>query len=204
MDYSAVLLASDESVEELERSISGLRNQSVPPEKIILVTDSIELKKRVSGDKEMSILQKDGGIGRAREIGYDYADTAWILFTDADTVLPHSFVEKSSSVISEENLDAVGGKVVAKSEFIGSSIFEFSTNMASFGKGHSTLIRRDVLDFKEVPEDRGEDSVIWNQADSGKLLDSPKVRTDIPTVNHKRMGLLASLIGFYLLYRWFQ
>ena len=188
MTYDVVILASDESREQVRKAIDSIVKQSVKPDDIILVSDKRELLNAVNVS---TVYQSEGGIGEARRLGYNEADAEWILFTDADTIMPTDFVSRALAYANEEGLDAVGGKIKPVGGTPLGIVFSAVTNLADFGKGHSTLIRSDI-DFSKVNGGRSEDSDIWSQARNGSLMDFPRVETAI-TKNHKTLAVLIFL-----------
>jgi len=192
--YDAVILASEESRNNVLQAINKIKKQSISPNNIYLVTNH---PKHNNFSDVQEIFQTEGGIGKARQIGFNRAKSKWILFTDSDTRLPKNFVEEAFHFANKNKLDMVGARMKPRSDFALWYVLAEMSNLYRIGKGHSTFTKTD-LNFSEVSNNRGEDLDMWLQGEKRRILSSA-VKTQIPTTNHKKILILMILLLIVLL-----
>jgi len=110
MKVSVVLPAYNEE-KYIARCIHSILDQSIPPDEVILVDNN-------STDQTLTIAQKFPitivhekvqGIIPTRNHGFDLVTSGIIARTDADTIVPHTWIEQIKSYMSEHRCDALLG-----------------------------------------------------------------------------------------------
>jgi cellulose synthase/poly-beta-1,6-N-acetylglucosamine synthase-like glycosyltransferase len=110
-----VIIPAYNEQEHIEKTINSLFDQTVQPEKIVVVDDGSidETKRTVEKLGEIQILRNIHRKGKAESINraLDAVNTDLVMILDADTVLEETFIEKSKKTLSEKNIVAASGFV---------------------------------------------------------------------------------------------
>jgi glycosyltransferase involved in cell wall biosynthesis len=97
--------------------LSSIRKQTAKPQEII-VSDAFSIDRTRTIAKQFKCLVIDGGLlAKARNNGAKIASQPYILFLDADVVLPPSFLEETFAEMLERRLDIASCFLTPKSTF---------------------------------------------------------------------------------------
>lgn len=141
MTYSVLMsVYKNETVENFEKSIKSLLNQTVMPCQIVLVRDGAVYEKLQSSiDKYVSEypdlftylpLSENGGLGNALKYGLPYCKCELVARMDTDDIcVPDRFERQLDFIRNNPDVDVVGG-----------NISEFSTEPD------------EIIDYRTVPE----------------------------------------------------
>lgn len=98
----------------LQRAIASLLNQSVLPDRIIVVDNGYEDTPLDYGDSSLVSYIRTApriGPGRSRNIGAEAADTEWVGFLDDDDIWEHDYLEQSLAVLNAKPASVVVGQL---------------------------------------------------------------------------------------------
>ena len=107
---------TNERIEDVERCIKSLKNQTTKPEEIILVLDPIKevvdfYRKRIG--EYVKVVESDGfGLSNARNKGVEVASKDVVAFIDDDAWADKRWLESLLENFNDERVWVVGGKIV--------------------------------------------------------------------------------------------
>lgn len=126
----------------LPKCIDSILNQTYQNIEIVLVNDgSNDSSRQICDeyaviDSRILVIHKDnGGVSSARNRGLDIATGEWVLFVDADDILPNDALDYYAEVVSKNDVDMVLGSYVKCNE-VGKII---KSNQKQFQKQLSML-----------------------------------------------------------------
>ena len=107
----------------LPKCIDSIITQTYKTIEIILVDDGSDDSSRqicdeyASVDSRIKVIHKDnGGVSSARNRGLDIATGEWVLFVDADDILPNDALDYYAEVVNKNDVDMVLGSYVKCNE----------------------------------------------------------------------------------------
>ena len=113
MKVSIVIAAFNEE-EFLGKCLDALAHQSIKPFEIIVVdNNSTDKTADIARHKGARIItERKQGASHARNTGFDFASGEVILRTDADTIVPHDWIEKMTTHFKDPSVGIVCGGVL--------------------------------------------------------------------------------------------
>ncbi len=162
----------------IERCITSLLKQTVPPDEIIIVDNN-------STDKTAAIVRRfpvkivtehTQGITFSRNRGFDAAGFEIIARCDADSYAPGNWVQKIKSVFSSQNIDALTGPII---------YYDLPSVMKAFVRLYAESMKialrgNDVL----MGPNMCITSKLWRQIRAAVCTDNTKVHEDIDLTIH--------------------
>jgi glycosyltransferase involved in cell wall biosynthesis len=108
----SVVIPARDAARFVEAAIRSTLDQTVPPERVIVVDDgSTDGTADVADgvDPRVTVIRREWqGVGRARNVGLDAADSGLVAFCDADDLwLPHKLERQLAALDRDPRLDAV-------------------------------------------------------------------------------------------------
>lgn len=106
----------------LSQALESIVNQTVKPSEIVLVEDGTvgerleevveKYQMNFNGNFKIIKLKRNGGLGRAMQIGTKHVSTSWIARMDADDIcVPNRFELQLKRIESDPELAIVGGQI---------------------------------------------------------------------------------------------
>ena len=108
-------------IEAFDRLLASLRSQSYSDIEIVIVDDGNEdayaskLDKRACFDRRIRVLhQGNGGVSRARNLGFAASTGEFVMFADADDEIMPKCIEEALTLLERHDLDIVYGRYLKK------------------------------------------------------------------------------------------
>lgn len=176
---SVVVPAYNEE-ENIGHCIEGLLNQTVPPNKIIIVDNNSKdsTAKIVSNYPVKLIRESKQGLTPARNRGFNEANTDLIAKTDADSRPQSDWVEKLLRGFEKPNTVGVGGTV----SFFGTSNPKFKTGLQNllYFKLSKAILKHEVLNGPNYALTKD----VWLKVKSSICLLDSEVHEDLDISMH--------------------
>ena len=139
----SVIVTCHNLEEYIEQTIQSLFDQLRPADEIILVHDDCEKPKAFARVKIL-MLDKNVGVAKARDMGVKLCSGDYILFLDADDVLPITYLSEMEKIIIAERAD-----VIYPNSYLWSS-WNFSGLKNEFHGAPNSIKLRDMLEANAV------------------------------------------------------
>lgn len=162
----------------IEQCLKSLMQQTIPADEIIIVdnnctdnTISIVKQYPVKVEKE-----NNQGMIFARNCGFNNAKYEVIARTDADNILPNTWIEQIKNQFSNPKISALSGGFIFYDFFSESKIFYalYHKYMKSLLKNHNIFIGSNMILRKSL----------WNKVKDSTCQDDKKVHEDIDLSIH--------------------
>lgn len=160
---TAVIPVFNESGGSLKRTLAGVRGQSRPPERVIVVDDASDRPATLEqGGESVEALRLsiNGGVSNARNAGARLAGSDYILFVNCDVVLTPDWLERAAGfldghpdvgLVSGVIRPVVGPRILREWRL---QVLEPKVHRSNLSAptrvtwvvGHALLVRRDVFD----------------------------------------------------------
>lgn len=102
----SVIVTCHNLEEYLEQTIQSLFDQMRPADEIILVHDDCE-KPKAFANVKILMLEKNIGVAKARDVGVKLCSGDYLLFLDADDVVPVDYLKKMEKVALKKGADVI-------------------------------------------------------------------------------------------------
>lgn len=106
MKKISVIVTCHDLEEYVEETMQSLFDQIRPPDEIILIHDCCKAPKAFA-NTQILMLDKNVGVAKARDIGVKLCSGDYILFVDADDVLPAPYLKEMEKVAIKERTDVI-------------------------------------------------------------------------------------------------
>jgi glycosyltransferase involved in cell wall biosynthesis len=193
MKVSLVLVSKDEE-KHLPKFLSSLKKQTRKPDEIILVDSSSDKTPKIMKPYVDKIITTEPkGCGTARVVGIKNSTGDIIVFTDIDAILYPNWLEELIKPFNNSYVNAVQGKIYAKSYGGKNEKGMFSTGLKEKGKyicGCNIAFRRKVL--KEFPIDT---NILWEDIELGYRISKKYVIYGAKNAIIYHYGPLAGVIS---------
>jgi len=211
MDISVIVPTLNEE-KSIEVCLKSIRSQKTNKEYEIIVSDcgsednTVEIARRYA---DKVVFSKKKSIAVARNTGAKYANGKYLVFIDADTVMPENYLEKVSEKF-EKDPNLLGfssgfrfsrndGKIKLIEKFTNSYLsFRDRVGMVTM-PGFSTSVRKEVFDslngFRDVPLEDGEFSIRLRKSGKTRYFSDFYVITSSRRLDE--MGLLGTLRYYF-------
>lgn len=151
--YSIIIPAINEA-DYIANTILALKKQTVPPKQIVIVDGgSDDQTVKLARQTGVMVIKARKGVGNQRNMGANKVKEPWLLFVDADTILPPNAAEIMLNHALINNAAAVipwywpkpGSAPITTSYFLLNIIFWLGQWRKPAGAGSCILVRKDVF-----------------------------------------------------------
>ncbi len=112
--FSVVIPTKNEE-KNIKRLLKNLRRQTLQPNQIIVADKSTDDTAKIAKSFGATVVEgvNNGKVGKGRNMGAKHVKSDWIVFLDADVILPDDFFEVAIPTVIEGDYDIATCKILA-------------------------------------------------------------------------------------------